>query len=63
MSNSKADNIRSAYDGLLFTTGSLADRAMAYLRSKGGTGSLADMQIQKSSDGRVLDPVDPARIP
>ena len=63
MANSKSDNFHSAYNALGFTAGSLADKAMALLRSKGGTGSLADMQRQKASDGRVFDIVDPARIP
>lgn len=57
------DNIMTAYDGLGFTTGSINDRMFAYLRSKGGTGSLDDMQYGLRTDKDVTVVMDPSEVP
>jgi hypothetical protein len=60
---SKVDNLMAQYAGLGFVTGSLHDRMFAYLRSKGGTGSLADMIKQKRTGGLVTEYLDPTQVP
>jgi hypothetical protein len=60
---SKVDTLMAQYTALGFTTGSLHDRMMAYLRSKGGTGSIADMEKQKRTGGLVTDYLDPTQVP
>jgi hypothetical protein len=57
------DDLMAQYAGLGFNTGSIHDRMMAFLRSKGGTGSLADMMRQKRTGGIVTDPLNPAQVP
>jgi gamma-glutamyltranspeptidase len=59
----KMDDLIAKYNAAGFTSGSLADRMMAFLRSKGGTGSLADMVKQKRTGGIVTDILDPTEVP
>lgn len=60
---SKADDCRDKLVVKGFTTGSVADRLMAYMRSKGGTGSIADMQSQLRPGKKVSYYFDPNEIP
>lgn len=46
-----------------FTTGSITDRMVAFLRSKGGIGSFADMQRQLRPSKKVSWIFDPNEVP
>jgi hypothetical protein len=59
----KVDTLMTQYAGLGFTVGSLHDRMFAYLRSKGGTGTIADMEVQKRTGGLVTEYLDPTQVP
>ena len=60
---SKVDGFMANYVAAGFTTGSINDRMAALLRSKGGTGSLADMMKQKRTGGLVTWIIDVPEVP
>lgn len=60
---SKADTYFAQYVALGYTTGSMHDKMMAFLRFKTGTGSNNDMMVQKRTGGKPTDPLDPAEVP
>lgn len=60
---SKTDSHMAKLVARGFLTGSVTDRLFALLRSKGGTGSLADMQRQKRPGGKVSYVFDPDEVP
>jgi hypothetical protein len=63
---SKNSDLIAFYNGLGFTTGSLADRERQFMASKGGYlvgKSNAQNQLLLTTDHRVKCPLDPTKVP